>query len=136
VLGLARRVAGLIVAFALVTGLPLAAARAGCVCDHGHQHGAAAAEPHTCTSACTAATCPMHRRASAGADAGRASGGETLRCSCAGEARALIGHVTTVAVLPSLIVLATPPAPPVAAALPPDAAPSLQPSPPAPPPRA
>jgi hypothetical protein len=105
----ARRLAGLLVAVALAAGLPLAAARAGCLCDHGHAHGGAAAEPHTCTAACTAATCPMHRRAATGrSDAGSAATSEGVRCSCAGDAQALIGQATVAGVLPALVTLAAP----------------------------
>ena len=133
----ARRLAGLLVAVALAAGLPLAAARAGCLCDHGHAHGAAAAEPHTCTAACTAATCPMHRRAAAGAShAGSAAARDGIRCSCSGDAQALIGHATTIAILPPLALFAAPSSERPAALPAPAAAPSLQPSPPAPPPRA
>ncbi len=130
----ARRLAGLLVVMALATGLPLAAARAGCLCDHAHSHGAAAAAHH-CTAACTAATCPTHRRA-AGASHTGATARDGMRCSCSGDAQALIGHATTIAILPSLA-LVTAPASARPVALPAaTAAPSLQPSPPAPPPRA
>jgi hypothetical protein len=134
----ARRLAGLLVAVALAAGLPLAAARAGCLCDHGHDHGAAAsAKPHTCTAACTAATCPMHRRTAAGAShTGSGATRDGVRCSCSGDAQALIGQATTIAILPSLTLAAAPSSERPAALPPAVAAPSLQPSPPAPPPRA
>ena len=134
---LARRLAGLLVAVVLAAGLPLAAARAGCLCDHGHGHGAAAAEPHTCTAACTAATCPMHRRAAAGAShTSSAAARDGIRCSCSGDAQALIGHATTIAVLPPLAMFSAPAFERLAATIAHTAAPSLQSSPPAPPPRA
>ena len=134
----ARRLAGLLVAVLLAAGLPLAAARAGCLCDHGHAHGGtAAAEPHTCTAACTAATCPMHRRAATGTShASSAATRDGIRCSCSGDAQALIGQATTIAILPPVALLAAPSSGPPAAGPAPAAAPSLQPSPPAPPPRA
>jgi len=132
----ARRLAGLLVAVVLAAGLPLAAARAGCLCDHGHAHGAAVAEPHTCTAACTAATCPMHRRAAGAKHAGSAAARDGIRCSCSGDAQALIGQATTIAILPPVALLAAPSSGPLAASPAPAAAPSLQPSPPAPPPRA
>ncbi|MEO5818934.1 MAG: hypothetical protein ABIT71_00390 [Vicinamibacteraceae bacterium] len=138
-LNLARRLAGLVVTVVMMAGLPLAAARAGCICDHGHQHGAAptAAAPHTCTAACTAATCPMHRKASSrhGSHA-PSSNRDGMRCSCAGDAQALIGQATPTAVLTALTTVAPPPLVRVLVVLPPDAPTSLQPSPPAPPPRA
>ncbi len=133
---LARRLAGLLVVVALTAGLPMAAARAGCLCDHGHAHGTVAAA-HTCTAACTAATCPMHRRAAAGArHTGSAATRDGIRCSCSGDAQALIGQATTIAILPSLALFAAPSSGRPAALPVADAAPSLQPSPPAPPPRA
>jgi hypothetical protein len=133
----ARRLAGLLVAVALAAGLPMAAARAGCLCDHGHAHGVTADQPHKCTAACTAATCPMHRRAAAEAShAGSAAASDGIRCSCAGDAQSLIGQATTVAILPPLALLAAPSSEPLAYSPAPTAAPSLQPSPPAPPPRA
>ena len=142
-----RRLAGLLVVVALVAGVPLAAARASCVCDHGHDHagGASAAKPHTCTAACTPATCPMHRRASAGADrrpddpgAHRAAtpSRDGISCSCAGEAQALIGQATTAALLPPAATLAEPPSNRLVAGIPSAAASSLVSTPPAPPPRA
>ncbi len=135
---LARRLAGLLVALVLVAGLPLAAARASCVCDHGHQHGAtaAAAAPHDCTAACTAATCPMHRRASSAHHGSQPATRDAMSCSCAGDAMALVGQASITAVLPAIAAVATPSADVPAAALPADAPPSLQPTPPAPPPRA
>ncbi len=133
----ARRPVGLLVAFALVTGLPLAAARAGCVCDHGHQHGAVAAAAHTCTAACTAATCPMHRGAGARASQSNPSPGrDAMRCSCSGEAQALIGQASVAGVLPAVLAID---APVFAAAPRPslvEAPLGLAASPPAPPPRA
>ena len=132
---LARRLAGLLVAVVLAAGLPLAAARAGCLCDHGHAHGAAATEPHKCTAACTAATCPMHRRAAAG-HASSAAARDGIRCSCSGDAQALIGHATTIAILPPFAMFSAPAFERLAATTAPTAAPSLQSSPPAPPPRA
>jgi hypothetical protein len=140
VLLLARRLAGLLIAFALVTGLPLAAARAGCVCAHGHQHGkAAAAAPHRCTAACTAETCPMHRNggSSARTDAPRTTGAsDAMRCGCAGEAQALIGQASIAGVLPAVVAVD---APPLARVTLPSMAASplgLETTPPAPPPRA
>ena len=142
VLAVARRLAGLLVAFALVTGLPLAAARAACVCAHGHQHGATAAPEasaaahHVCTSACTAATCPMHRHGGARAKAETGRTGDAMRCGCAGEAQALIGQASVAGVLPGEISVA---APALARASRPALAEtplSLAASPPAPPPRA
>jgi hypothetical protein len=134
-MGVARRLAGLIVALVLAASLPLAAARAGCACDHAH--GGAAEKPHICTSACTALTCPMHARA-AGAKAARheAPAREGFTCGCAGEARALIAQVTPAAVLPPAIGFAAPATvrlPRVPAST---DAPSTDPTPPAPPPRA
>lgn len=151
-LKVARRVAGLVVAVALVAGLPLAAARASCVCDHGHQHETAPAAPHECTSACTPATCPTHRQAAADGHADhdahaavaphdehdrplRASR-EGVTCSCAGDAQALFGQATVAGVLPP-VVCVDPPA--VTGASVPSVAPSrlsLATAPPAPPPRA
>jgi hypothetical protein len=140
VLSVARRLAGLVVAFALVTGLPLAAARAGCVCAHGHQHGAAkAATPHTCTTACTAATCPMHRAggSSAGSDGSRsARAGDAMRCGCAGEALALIGQASVAGVLPSRVSVDAPPLARVSMPSIAESSLSLAATPPAPPPRA
>jgi hypothetical protein len=132
----ARRLAGLLVAVALAAGLPLAAARAGCLCDHGHAHGAAAAEPHTCTAACTAATCPMHRRAAAGAShAGSAAAREGMRCSCSGDAQALIGQATVAGVLPALVTLDAPVFAPASRVILVETPLRLATSPPAPPPR-
>ena len=116
-----RRLIALVAALVLVASLPLAAARAGCVCDHahvdghgtGHDHGSTqAAAPHTCTSACTAANCPMHRaatRASHG-DHDRASSParDGIRCSCAGEMQALIGQATVAGVLPAAVTFDAP----------------------------
>ena len=135
---LARRLAGLLVAVALAAGLPLAAARAGCLCDHGHAHGgSAAAEPHTCTAACTAATCPMHRRAAAGGrDAGSTATSEGVRCSCAGDAQALIGQATVAGVLPALVTLDAPVFAPGSRSTLVEIPRRLAASPPAPPPRA
>lgn len=104
----ARRLAGLVLALVLVTGLPLAAARASCVCAHGHQHGTATtavAAEHICTSACTAATCPMHRHggSSTRATASGAATHDAMRCGCAGEAQALIGQASVTGVLPALV---------------------------------
>ena len=136
----ARRLAGLVVAFALVTGLPLAAARAGCVCAHGHQHGAArTATPHTCTAACTAATCPMHRAggSSAASDASRgARASDAIRCGCAGEALALIGQASVTGVLPGLVSVDAPPLARVSLPAVAESPRSLAATPPAPPPRA
>ncbi len=139
-LAAARRLAGLVVAFALVTGLPLAAARAACVCAHGHQHvNPEAAAPHVCTAACTAATCPLHRTGGAktGADAPRSAGArDAMRCGCAGEAQALIGQASVAGVLPGPVSIEAPPLARVS--LPSVAASplSLAATPPAPPPRA
>jgi hypothetical protein len=147
-LDLARRLAGLVIALLLVGALPLAAARAACVCDHGHQdghqHGAADAEPHVCTAACTAATCPMHRKAAATAASHRGhepapakapdAGG--MRCSCAGDSQALLGQAAVAGVLPASVSLDAPlfaraPRPALA-----ETPLRLATSPPAPPPRA
>jgi hypothetical protein len=131
----ARRLAGFVVVLALVTGLPLAAARAGCVCDHGHQHGAVAAAEHTCTAACTAATCPMHRGARA-SQPSHSQNRDVIRCSCSGEAQALIGQASVAGVLPAILPVG---APIFAAAPRPSLVEtplSLAASPPAPPPRA
>ena len=95
----ARRLAGLLVALALAAGLPLAAARAGCLCDHAHAHGAPPPRATTAPAACTAATCPMHRRAAGATHTGSAAR-DGMRCSCSGDAQALIGHATTIAILP------------------------------------
>jgi hypothetical protein len=144
VLGLAfaRRLAGLLLVVALVAGLPLAAARASCVCAHGHQHGAAttaAAAAHTCTPACTAATCPMHRPA--GSSHARDSSGATravdaMRCGCAGEAQALIGQASVAGVLPGLVTVEAPALARVSLPSVAESPLSLAPAPPAPPPRA
>jgi hypothetical protein len=136
VVQLARRLAGLLVAVALAAGLPLAAARAGCLCDHAHAHGAA--EPHTCTAACTAATCPMHRRtaASTGNAAGAAAASGGVRCSCAGDAQALIGQATVASVLPALVALEAPVFAPASPSTVVETPLRLAASPPAPPPRA
>ena len=130
--------AGLIVAVALAAGLPMAAARAGCLCDHGHAHGAdAAATPHKCTAECTAATCPMHRRAAAGAShSGPASTRDGMRCSCAGESQALIAQATLAGVLPALVTLDAPVFAPAARPSLAETPLRLAASPPAPPPRA
>ena len=134
---IARRLAGLLVAVALTVGLPMAAARAGCLCDHGHAHGVPAAEPHTCTAACSAATCPMHRRAAAGgSDARLAATSEGVRCSCAGDAQALIGHATVAGVLPALVTLEAPVFAPASPSPLVETPRRLAASPPAPPPRA
>ena len=139
---LARRLTGLVVALVLIVGLPIAAVRAGCVCDHGHTHDRAAAtpqKPHTCTTACTAATCPMHRTggSTAAHDPHRAGGmGDAMRCGCAGEAQALIGQATVTGVLTALVSVD---APPIARASLPSVAEAplgLAATPPAPPPRA
>ena len=142
---LARRLAGLVIALLLVAGLPLAAARAACVCDHGHQdghqHGTTAAEPHVCTAACTAATCPMHRKAAAAAAShdhtpAKAPDAGGMRCSCAGDSQALLGQATVAGVLPAIVSLDAPvfdraPRPALA-----ETPLRLATSPPAPPPRA
>jgi hypothetical protein len=79
----------------------------------------------------------MHRRAAAGAKhASSAAARDGIRCSCSGDAQALIGHATTIAILPPPALFAAPSFGHPAAATAPTAAPSLQPSPPAPPPRA
>jgi hypothetical protein len=132
---MARRLAGLIVALVLAASLPLAAARAACACDHAH--GAVTAEPHECTAACTAATCPMHRNAT-GAHAERrdAPARDGFTCNCAGEARALLAQVTPAAVLPPAIGLAAPTSTRLLRVPTSADAPSTDPTPPAPPPRA
>ncbi len=133
----ARRLAGLLVVVALVAGVPLAAARASCVCDHGHDHGRGAAEPHICTAACTAATCPMHRVAAARTRANHAPAAsrDVMRCSCASEAQALIGQASVAAVLPTLVTVDAPPLARLSRPSVPEAPLSLAPPPPAPPPR-
>ena len=135
---LARRLTGFILAFSMLVGLPIAAARAGCVCDHHHDGTATAATPHECTAACTAETCPMHRGGAPAAHdkTGPARGGDKMRCGCAGEAQALITQATVVGVLPATLtfdapVFARPSRTSVA-----EAPLSLAASPPAPPPRA
>jgi hypothetical protein len=139
VVAFARRLTGLILSLSMLLGLPIAAARAGCVCDHGHDGSVASAaeKPHVCTSHCTAATCPMHRgNGSAAHDkTGRGHGGG-MRCDCAGQAQALIAQATVVGVLPPAIAVdaplfARPSRTSVA-----EAPLSLAASPPAPPPRA
>jgi len=139
VVAFARRLTGLILALTMVAGLPIAAARAGCVCDHGHDGTArsASAKPHVCTSACTAETCPMHRRTAAAAhDKTGATGGDGIRCGCAGQAQALLAQATVVGVVPLALTFAAPqfarPSHPSVA----EAPLSLAASPPAPPPRA
>ena len=134
----ARRLTGLFLSLSMFLGLPVAAARAGCVCDHGHDGAAATAaeKPHVCTSHCTAANCPMHRGGTAHDKTGRAHGGDGMRCDCAGEAQALIAQATVVGVLPPALtfdapLFARPPRTSVA-----EAPLSLAASPPAPPPRA
>lgn len=133
----ARRLTGFILALTMISGLPIAAARAGCVCDHHHDGTATAAQPHECTAACTAATCPMHRGSAAAHDrTGTARGGDAMRCGCAGQAQALIAQATVVGVLPAALtfdapVFARPSRTSVA-----EAPLSLAASPPAPPPRA
>jgi hypothetical protein len=108
VVAFARRLTGLILALSMVVGLPIAAARAGCVCDHGHDGAAAGAaeKPHVCTSHCTAATCPMHR--AGGSAAHDRTGRDGLRCDCAGQAQALIAQATLVGVLPPAIAVDAP----------------------------
>jgi len=138
VVQLARRLAGLLVVVALTAGLPMAAARAGCLCDHGHAHGSAAADQHhKCTAACTAATCPMHRRAAAAAGhSGATSTRDGIRCSCAGDSQALIAQAAITGVLPGIVTFDAPvfaPAPRPSLVETPL---RLAASPPAPPPRA
>jgi hypothetical protein len=139
VVAFARRLTGFILAFSMLAGLPIAAARAGCVCDHGHDGTATgSATPHECTAACTAETCPMHRRTTPAAHdkTGAARGGDVMRCGCAGQAQALIAQATVVGVLPASVSFDAPvfarPARTSAA----EAPLSLAASPPAPPPRA
>jgi hypothetical protein len=136
VVAFARRLTGFILALTMMAGLPVAAARAGCVCDHHHDGGATAATPHECTAACTAATCPMHRASAAHDKTGAARGGDAMRCGCAGQAQALIAQATVVGVLPASVTVdaplfARPSRTSVA-----EAPLSLAASPPAPPPRA
>jgi hypothetical protein len=137
VLPLARRLTGLVLSLLLLSSLPVAAARAGCVCDHAH--GTAAAEPHTCSAACTEATCPMHRGDDPAATGGGSHDGglqgDRLGCSCAREALLLIGHIAPPAIVPER---ATVPRPLLARLEPTGLAVSplgLAPAPPAPPPR-
>ena len=135
----ARRLTGFILALVMIAGLPLAAARAGCVCNHGHDGAgtAASGKEHVCTAHCTAATCPMHRTGGAAHDkSGRVGTGDGLRCDCAGQAQALLAQATVVGVLPPAVtfdapVFARPSRTSVA-----EAPLSLAASPPAPPPRA
>lgn len=134
----ARRLTGFILTLTMIVGLPIAAARAGCVCDHHHDGGATGvAQPHECTAACTAETCPMHRAGSPAAhDTTGKARGDAMRCGCAGQAQALIAQATVVGVLPSSLtfdapVFARPSRTSVA-----EAPLSLAASPPAPPPRA
>ena len=134
-MALARRLAGLVVALVLAASLPLAAARAGCAC--AHEHGAqAAAARHTCTAACTADTCPMHRAPAAHVGRHEAPVRDAFRCSCAGEAQALIGQVTVAGVLPSVVALAAPALAATPRTTVAEAPLSLAATPPAPPPRA
>jgi hypothetical protein len=105
-----RRLTGLLLGLVLAASLPLAAARAACVCDHGHEAPSSTAEPHACTTACTAATCPMHRAHAAAAQA-PASGEDAdgvLRCDCAGQALALIGQASVPGILPAATSFAAP----------------------------
>lgn len=134
----ARRLAGLLVALALAAGLPLAAARAGCLCDHGHAHEAvAAAEHHKCSAECTAATCPMHRRAAAGASHSNApSTRDGMRCTCAGDSQALMAQAAVAGVLPAIVTLDRPVFAPAPHASLDETPLRLAASPPAPPPRA
>ena len=139
VLARTRRLAGLLVAFALVTSLPLAAARAGCVCAHGHQHDATAtAASHTCTAACTPTTCPMHRGGKAAVQAAPDTRrtGDGMRCGCAGEAQTLIGQATIAGVLPAAVSLDAPTVTRASRATIVETPLSLAAAPPAPPPRA
>ena len=132
-----RRLTGLLLVLVLAASLPMAAVRAGCVCDHGH--GSEAAEPHSCTSACTAATCPMHRAAQGSAHSQARSDGDAggvLSCDCAGQAQALLGQASVAGILPAAVTVdaplfARPSRTSVA-----EAPLSLAASPPAPPPRA
>lgn len=141
---LVHRIASVVVALVLVTALPLAAARAACVCDHEHQHAAAGhpegeAAPHECTPACTAATCPMHRAPSAAKPTGAGTadtGNGSVRCDCAGAARALLTQVSIAGILPGLVSIAAPPVAPVPLAMIAEAPARLAAPPPAPPPRA
>jgi hypothetical protein len=136
VLGLARRLTGLVVAVALVAGLPVAAACASCVCDHMHRHAGA---PATAADApAMSDECPMHRHdgrsSHTAADATRAA--DAMRCACAGQAQALFGRAIIAVVLPAVIDLDAPvfarPSPPSLA----EALVALAATPPAPPPRA
>ena len=137
-LDLARRLAGLAVALVLVAGLPLAAARAACVCDHGHQHGATVEAAHVCTAACTAATCPMHRKAAKASHTDHASSAESggMRCTCAGDAQALLGQVSVAGPLPAIASLDAPLFARIARPSLAETPLRLSASPPAPPPRA
>jgi hypothetical protein len=133
-----RRLTGLLLGLVLAASLPLAAARAACVCDHGHE-APSSAQPHRCTTACTAATCPMHRphtaSAHATAPATGGDGGGVLRCDCAGQALALLGQASVPGILPGAASLDAPlfAGPPRAAVA--EAPLALAAPPPAPPPR-
>jgi hypothetical protein len=140
---LLRRLIGLVLALVLVASLPIAAVRAGCVCDHGHPHGedAASAEPHTCTAACTAATCPMHRgeaapRHAASRDTDLPATGDRFGCSCASEGLRLIGRAAPPAIVPDHVAVPRPPIARVEARGLAASPLGLAPTPPAPPPRA
>lgn len=134
---LARRLAGVLLSLLLLASLPVAAARAGCVCDHAH--GTGAAEPHTCSTACTAATCPMHRRGDqAAAGGGSHAGdleGDRVGCSCAREALLLIGHAAPPAIVPEHVTVPAPAVAPLQARRLAESPLGLAPTPPAPPPR-
>jgi hypothetical protein len=134
VVAFVRRLTGLVLTLVLMASLPIAAVRAACACDHGH--GGAAAEAHTCTEACTAETCPMHRGGAHAASAQAPLAGEGVGCSCARDALQLIGHAAPAAIVPEPI---TAPQPAEGLAAPASLTVSplgLAPSPPAPPPRA
>jgi hypothetical protein len=143
VVAFVRRLTGLVLTLALVAGLPVAAARASCVCDHGHGLAATGqatpGAPHTCTGACTAETCPMHRHG--GASAGHRDGhadrlADGMRCGCAGEAQALLSQATPAGLLPARLTVHAPLAARVSTPSADEAPSSLAGTPPAPPPRA
>ena len=79
----------------------------------------------------------MHRRAAAGAShSGSAASRDGIRCSCAGDAQALIGQASVAGVLPALVTLDAPVFAPASRSSLVETPLSLAASPPAPPPRA
>jgi hypothetical protein len=131
----ARRLTGLVIAFALVAGLPVAAARASCVCDHGHSHDTASAAAR---QAPAAVECPMHHHAGAAthAKADPPAGGDSMRCGCAGQAQALFGRASFAGVVPTVVRVDAPVVARRSRVIVAEAVVSLADTPPAPPPRA